>query len=100
MIRENERICPKCQQAALLYYDSANRIIITEFGTKKNLSIKRMHCTNCGVYHRVLPENIFSYKHYSYDIILGVIAGITNCETFGYEDYPSEVTMARWIAQK
>ena len=30
------------------------------------------------------------------NIIIGVIEGLITCETFGFEDYPCEMTMIRW----
>ena len=50
--------------------------------------------------HRELPEELFPYKQYESEVIRGVLEGLITCETLGYEDYPCEVTMIRWIAQK
>ena len=59
-----------------------------------------MKCQVCGGLHRELPGDIFPYKQYEAEIIRGVIEGLITCETIGYEDYPCEMTMIRWISQK
>ncbi|MEQ2698093.1 DUF6431 domain-containing protein, partial [Hungatella hathewayi] len=46
--------------------------------------------------HRELPDYIFPYKQYEAEVIRGVLEGFITCETYGYEDYPCEMTMVRW----
>ena len=50
--------------------------------------------------HRELPSSIIPYKEYESEIIIGVIEGLITPETLGYEDYPCEMTMNRWINEK
>lgn len=52
------------------------------------------------MYTSVSPRFIYPYKQYESEIITGVIEGLITCETFGYEDYPCEMTMIRWKAHK
>lgn len=40
------------------------------------------------------------YKQYEAEVIIGVLEGLITCETLGFEDYPCEMTMSRWIAQE
>ena len=39
-------------------------------------------------------------KEYESEIIIGVIEGLITPETLGYEDYPCEMTMNRWLSEK
>jgi hypothetical protein len=54
----------------------------------------------CGAVHRELTDDILPYKQYEAEIIRGVLEGLITSDTFGFEDYPCEVTMVRWKAQK
>jgi hypothetical protein len=55
---------------------------------------------SCGALHRELPEELLPYKQYEAEVIIGVLEGLITCETLGFEDYPCEMTMSRWIAQE
>lgn len=46
--------------------------------------------------HRFLPECVHPYKQYDAEIIDGVIEGLIDSDTLGFEDYPCEMTMKRW----
>ena len=95
MISDNQSICPKCG-GQLKYYDHVQRLVRTKFGNKKWVAIRRLRCCKCHAVHRELPDFIFPYKQYEADIIIGVLEGLITCETFGFEDYPCEMTMIRW----
>lgn len=99
MITNNELTCPNCN-GQLNYYDSVKRIIRTKERKTTWIKIRRLRCSNCGVLHRELPDCIFPYKQYEAEVIRGVLEGLITSETLGYEDYPCEVTMIRWMAQK
>ena len=60
------------------------------------IEIERFRCPVCGQIHRELPDYIFPYKQYEAEVIRGVLEGFITCETYGYEDYPCEMTMIRW----
>lgn len=64
------------------------------------VKVRRLRCMNCGYLCRELPDYIFPYKQYEAEIIRGVLEGFITPETVGYEDYPCEITMFRWKAQK
>ena len=34
------------------------------------------------------------------EVIIGVLEGLITCETLGFEDFPCEMTMFRWLSQK
>lgn len=88
--------CPFCN-GELKYYDSVKRIVKTKYGREKYVLIRRMKCCYCKRVQREMPEFIFPYKHYEKEVIIGVVEGLITCETTGFEDYPCEMTMRRWI---
>lgn len=81
------------------YYDRTKRLIKTRGGKRHFIFIQRFKCNDCGRIHRVLPDYILPYKHYESEIIFGVLDGLINSDTYGYEDYPCEMTMNRWRAE-
>lgn len=86
MIKINEKYCPFCKNK-LKYYDSVKRILKTKGGKAKKIIIRRLRCISCKSLH----------KEYESEVIKGVIDGLITPETLGYEDYPCEMTMNRWI---
>lgn len=99
MIKINEKYCPICKNK-LKYYDSVKRIVKTKSGKTKKIVIRRLRCSSCKSLHRELPGSILPYKEYESEIIMGVIEGLITPETLGYEDYPCEMTMHRWMNEK
>ena len=99
MIAKNMSVCPLCG-GPLKYYDSVKRIVRTKGRATKWIKIRRMKCEKCNHVHRELPKFIFPYKQYEMEMILGVLEGFITPNTYGYEDYPCEMTMLRWTAQK
>ena len=96
MIHEDTSLCPYCN-GELRYYDSVRRIVKTKYGKVDFVLIRRLRCSRCHRFHRELPDFIFPFKHYEKDIIIGVVEGLITCDTVGFEDYPCELTMLRWI---
>lgn len=96
MVKQNECICPKCG-GELKYYDSVKRIIRTKRRVTNYISLRRLRCKSCNSIHREIPDDIFPYKQYEAEIIIGVIDGLITCETLGFEDYPCELTMVNWV---
>lgn len=99
MINDNELTCPECG-GTLKYYDKVQRIIRTNNRISKHIEIRRFKCTKCGMIHREIPDDIFPYKQYEAEIIRGVLEGLITSDVLGFEDYPCEMTMIRWKAQK
>lgn len=99
MIAENTSLCPKCG-GRLGYFDTVKRIVRTRARATEWRNIRRLRCTNCGSLHRELPEDLFPYKQYESEVIIGVLEDLITCETLGFEDYPCEMTMKRWKAQE
>ncbi|MDR1066203.1 MAG: DUF6431 domain-containing protein [Clostridiales bacterium] len=95
MISDNELTCPACG-SVLKRYDKVQRIIRTIGGVSGYIEIRRLICVKCGMVHRELPDDIFPYKRYEAEIIKGVLKGRITSDTLGFEDYPCEMTMARW----
>ena len=97
MVRNNASTCPTCG-GKLKPYDKVLRVVRTKGRKTKRVSIRRLRCTECGGLHREIPQYICPYKQYEKDVIQGVLEGLITSETLGYEDYPSEMTMRRWLA--
>lgn len=95
MTVNNVSKCPKCG-SSLKYYDRVKRLVRTKGGIKNWIKVKRFKCIKCNNLHRFLPEFIFPYKHYTTEIIEGVIDGYITSDTLGFEDFPCEKTMSRW----
>jgi hypothetical protein len=99
MVSDKESNCPHCG-GNLKYYDKVERVVRTKMRNSRRIKIRRLRCGKCGHLHRELPDYIFPYKQYEAEIIRGVLEGFITPETIGYEDYPCEMTMIRWVAQK
>ena len=98
MIRCGKTVCPRCG-GKLKYYDSVKRIVRTKMRATRFVKISRLCCDMCKSIHREIPEFIFPFKQYEAELIRGVIEELITPETLGYEDYPCEMTMARWKSQ-
>lgn len=99
MISGNDSTCPSCG-GQLKYYDKVRRIVRTKGRCTQHTQIKRLRCTECGEVHRQLPDFLFPYKQYEAEVIRGVLEGFIFSDTVGFEDYPCEMTMVRWVSQK
>lgn len=99
MVSDNQTICPLCG-GELQYYDKVFRKIRCKFKKIKKIQMNRVKCKKCGKIHRVFPDFILPYKQYEADIVKGVLDGIITPETLGFEDYPCEATMNRWLKEK
>lgn len=96
MVIGNSSNCPRCG-GELKHYDKVERIVRTKGRETNRVKIRRLRCISYGMIHRELPQSIVPYKQYSADVISGVVEGHITPDTLGYEDYPCEVTMLRWI---
>lgn len=99
MVTGDRSTCPKCG-GDLRHYDTVKRIVRTKGGLKKRVKIRRVCCSKCGAIHRQLPEYLLPFKQYEAEVIFGVLEGFITPDTLGFEDYPCEMTMSRWISQK
>lgn len=98
MVNTGTSLCPKCG-GDLKYYDQVRRIVRTKRRKTWRIAMRRLRCMNCGALHRELPKLIFPYKQYEADVITGVLDGLITSDTLGYENYPSEITMIRWLSK-
>lgn len=97
MVRNGEsESCPNCG-GRLKYWDRVARKSVGKEGIVRWVYIRRFICTKCRCFHRELPDTLMPYKHYEANIIKNVVNGQINSNTIGYEDYPCEITMLRWI---
>ena len=99
MISSNDSTCPCCS-GHLKYYDKVPRISRTKGRMIYCVEVRRFKCVQRKAVHRELTEDIFPHKQYEAEIIKGVLEGLITSDTLGYEDYPCEITMKRWIAEK
>lgn len=95
MRKKNQLTCPECNGTSK-HYDIVKRVVRSEKRKTRRVKIRRLKCVNCGHIHRETPNYLLPYKQYRKDIIYGVVRGYIDSETFGYEDYPCEITMKRW----
>lgn len=98
MVKLGMDSCPKCG-GVLLYYDRVKRVIRGKYGKKSCIYLKRLKCQKCHSVHRAIPKDLYSYKQYEAEIINGVLNGYITIFTLGFEDYPCEATMFRWLAE-
>ena len=90
MVMRDQSTCPKC----------VPRLVRTKGRETARVSMRRFRCVRCGAVHRELSELLVPYKQYEAEVIIGVLEGLITCETIGFEDYPCEMTMLRWLSQK
>ena len=83
----DKKICEKCG-AVLKHYDRVTRIVKGKGGVKSYIHVERYRCPKCKTIHRFLPECVHPYKQYDAEIIDGVIEGLIDSDTLGFEDYP------------
>ncbi len=88
-------ICPHCG-GRLFYRDSRKRICKKEGGEKNYLMIRRLYCKDCCSYHNELPDCLVPFKHYSCEVISGVLDNIISSSDEDSEDYPCQETMNCW----
>lgn len=88
-------ICRKCN-VKMSHRDYVKRLIRIDYGRKQWIIIERFICPVCNTVHRNLPDNVLPFKHYTKNIVEGVLDGTITPDILGYEDYPTENTMKRW----
>ena len=82
-------VCPFCG-GALKVEGSRRRSYLAYDGTKKELMIRRLRCTNCNHIHHELPDILVPYKRYDSETIENIIS--VNEEH--KDDYPCELSTA------
>lgn len=101
MITTGVKTCPKCgSENNLKYYDKVKRIVRTKGRKSGYIIMNRFKCKNCGTLHREIPHFIYPFKQYESEVIKGVQEELITCDTYGFEDYPTELTMKRWRSRK
>lgn len=89
--------CPDCQ-TVLKHRDYKLRVTKSEGGTKQFIQIERLRCKQCERLHNALPDFLVPYKHYTAEVISGVLDSVVLPTDQDSEDYPCEETMKRWQA--
>ena len=98
MIFDDITVCPICG-GKLKHYDYVKRIIRTKNRITTYTRVPRVKCSQCKKVHRVLSDNIIPFKQYEAELIFGVKEGLITSDTLGYENYPCEITMKRWLSE-
>lgn len=98
MTTDKNYLCSDCG-GELKHYDSVKRTVLTKGRKAYCIRLKRYYCVKCGRVHRVIPRKILPYKHYEAEVVNGVLEGFITPDTLGFEDFPCETTMLRWIRQ-
>lgn len=80
-------------------YDTVLRVVRTKGRKTRRIKVKRYRCPKCGTIRRAIPSYIYPYKQYEAEVIDGVLEGLITADTYGFEDYPCEMTMKRWKSQ-
>jgi len=88
-------VCPICGND-LKYRDSCLRNLKKEGGKSDTYLIRRLKCKHCDKLHRELPDCMVPYKHYSAEVISGVLDEVVTSDDIDSEDYPCEMTICRW----
>ena len=99
MVACGEDVCPACR-GELKYYDTVKRVVRSKCKEMHYIYIRRLRCSKCNAVHREIPSTILPFKQYESEIMYGVLEGLIFSDTFGFEDYPCEQTMIRWMREK
>ncbi|MCD8300900.1 MAG: DUF6431 domain-containing protein [Clostridiales bacterium] len=94
---QDEPRCPFCG-GELILRDHCTRTSLELGGDATQYYIRRMKCSTCGAIHRELPDSIVPYKHYSAEVIGGVVDGSVSEAVLDEVSYPCETTVNRWNA--
>lgn len=98
-MKNSAYVCTNCG-TDLQYYDFVWRTAKNAGGKTNLIKVPRYKCPNCHKIRRELPDFLYPNKQYDAEIIQGVIDGIIDSSTYGFEDYPCENTMKNWKKKK
>lgn len=74
----------------LKHRDYRRRIMKVEGGIKQFIQIERLKCEQCHRLHNALPDILVPYKHYTTELISGVLDETVSSGDLDDEDYPCE----------
>lgn len=92
----SEYLCPVCKEGNLIFHDYCRRIARHEGNESEWLLIPRHKCNNprCEKLHRMLPDFLVPFKHYTEDVISDAVTDRLRPELI--DDAPSPATIRRW----
>lgn len=93
----NEKCKGGCKN--LKHYDWRLRKVYDKGRVAVPIKVERLKCKDCGHMTLRYPDDVLSYKQYDKDIYEGVVEGFITPDTYGFEEYPSERTMQRWLKE-
>lgn len=96
MVHSLHDACPLCG-GMLKHRGYVKRKVRGRYGKVEVITLERGICTSCRRVHRVLTDQIIPYFRYDKEVIYGVLEGLIDTDTLGFEDAPNEVTMKRWL---
>lgn len=77
-----------------MYRDQKIRIMKVRDGEKQRLLINRLRCRHCQRLHNELPDCLLPYKHYTAELIEGVLDDTFDVDS---DTYPTDMTILRWL---
>ena len=85
-----------CKEGTLIFRDYCKRIVRHDDGERETFHIPRHKCSNprCGKLHRMLPDFMVPFKHYTEDVISDCVNN--SSEQSQICDGPSTSTIDRW----
>ena len=89
-------MCPECGIGELKHRDFCRRVSKEEGGGKKWYLIPRGKCTHCSKTHRMLPDFMVPFKHYTSEVISGALDGVVTADDLDSENHPCATTISRW----
>ena len=80
----------------MICWDTRQRHLRQEGGTKRWGRIRRLFCKRCHRLHNELPTDLSPHKHYEVEVIEGVLDGVVVADDEDTEYHPCEKTTERW----
>lgn len=92
----SEYLCPTCKEGKLIFRDYCKRIVKHEGGEAEMIHIPRHRCDNprCKKLHRMLPDFLVPFKHYTEDVISDAVSDRLDLNKTN--DEPAVPTILRW----
>jgi len=92
----SEYLCPICKEGKLIFRDYCKRIVKHEGGEAETILIPRHRCGNprCKKLHRMLPDFLVPFKHYTEDVISDAVSDRLDINKTN--DEPSVPAILRW----
>lgn len=96
LAKGSEFLCPECKEGNLIFRDYCKRTVRHDDGERETFETPRHQCNNprCRKIHRLLPDFMVPFKHYTEDVISDSVHDESN--EFISCTGPSVATVGRW----